>query len=100
MEQTVGAVILFGNCSWPLQVALGVSYATLNAAYWSTTVCPSSWTWDFSDFQVRDRGIIGHVNYTGALAAAIHETRTTRWVLGANFSPSNAAWRDWLKQGT
>jgi hypothetical protein len=94
----MGAVILFGNCSWPLQVALGVSYAVLNAAYWSTTVCPSSWTWDFSDFKVSDRGIVQNKNYTGALATAIRQTRTTKWVLEANFSPNNAAWRDWLKQ--
>jgi hypothetical protein len=94
----MAAVVLFGNCSWPLQVALGVSYAVLNAAYWSTTVCPSSWTWDFSDFKVNDRGFEKKENYTGALAAVIRKTKSTKWVLGANFSPNNAAWRDWLKQ--
>lgn len=90
------AVILFTNCSWPIQVATAIAYAILNLAYWIVAICRPTWTWDFSDFDVIASAPETRTNFTGALAAAIQIAGSVHWAFDSDAAPKTAAWKRWL----
>lgn len=55
----MAAIVLFGNCTWTMQLALGVTYALLNVAYWFAavlTIRDPGLAWDCSWLKVEEVG--------------------------------------------
>ena len=94
----IAAVILFWNCSWQVQWGAAISYGVLNIAYWTATILPISWTWNFEDFTVLMQDPISHPNYTAALAATMKLTGDTEWVDLSGASPRTTAWEEWIRR--
>lgn len=92
----ISAVILFANSTWPVQVAVTVTYGVLNLAYWFAAVLPAQLMWDFSDFMVISQRGATRTNFTGALAAAIQFSKSAEWVIKSEAAPNSVAWRQWL----
>lgn len=111
---TIG-IVMFGNMSWTMQVAVGVAYAILNAAYWACATLPPKFSWDLSavemerhEIEVEDeeRGKEKMVKqdyevmptYTTALYRAIMYSKSTGWVLPSDGMPNTPAWNEWLRR--
>lgn len=99
-------VIFLGNAGLTLQICFAAAYVILNAAYWTVAALPQQWNWDLSCFRVepvhyryvpRVRSNAGE-NFTEALWKAIAITQSKEWVMNANISPVNDAWRRWLDE--
>ncbi|RAL01861.1 uncharacterized protein BO80DRAFT_492875 [Aspergillus ibericus CBS 121593] len=95
----MASIILFSNCGWTMQIAIGVAYIILNILYWATALLTEPQdTWDMSRFDVKEtnRKITG--SYTSALWEAIRETGEVDWVRkGGDLAPVTTAWDKWLK---
>ncbi len=90
-------VVLFGNCTWVMQAAIGSSYAFLNVSYWLITVIPENYSWDLSRFSVT----VKHhdsTTFTSALWQSIMLTHSVRWVKANNIIPNSPAWKAWLDE--
>lgn len=102
-------VIFLGNAGLTLQICFAAAYVILNAAYWTVAALPQQWNWDLSCFRVEtvhyryDPRVTSNTserskNFTEALWKAIAITRSKEWVMNANISPINDAWRRWLNE--
>lgn len=102
-------VIFLGNAGLTLQICFAAAYVILNAAYWTVAALPQQWNWDLSCFHVetvhyrydtRLRSNTGEMSqtFTEALWKAIAITQSKEWVMIANISPVNDAWRRWLNE--
>lgn len=96
------AVVLFGNCSWVMQAAIGSSYAFLNVSYWLVTVIPETYSWDLSTYSVTvnhgNSGFGSNGSFTSALWQSIALTRSVRWVRSNNVTPNSSPWKAWLDE--
>ena len=90
------AVILFANCSWTMQVAIAVTYASLNVMYWLVAAFPEKNYWNLSYYQVETLSYTESQTFTSALSRAIKLTKSTSWVRDFNVAPSNEGWSRWL----
>jgi hypothetical protein len=52
------SVVLMSNCSWTMQVSLGVAYIILNGVYWALAMVPLSWYWDLPSRYVVEKNRI------------------------------------------
>jgi len=106
------SVILFGNCSFNMQLLVGVSYMVLNVLYWSLGLIPKSYFWDLRRFTWFDitpadalkadttdwNDIEEYRSYPRTLWYAIRETKSTDWVQLSGAAPDTQAWKQWLKE--
>ncbi|KAF2100146.1 hypothetical protein NA57DRAFT_38661 [Rhizodiscina lignyota] len=112
------AIVMFGNSTWTMQVALSVTYAVLNALYWGVAVLPPKFSWDLSavemeertydapaadeekdqDTATRSRTYETMPTFTRALFRAIQFSGTTEWVLRSDSCPNTPVWNEWLRQ--
>lgn len=116
----MGAIVLFGNCSWTMQLALGVTYAVLNVAYWFAavlTIRDPETAWDCSWLKVEEVGRLQKPvknevamsepgvtesgmeysnNFELGLFYAIRLLRSTKWVRETGAVPKTEAWDEWL----
>jgi hypothetical protein len=111
----MAAIVLFGNCSWTMQAALGVTYALLNVAYWFAavlTIRDPELAWDCSWLKVEEVGRLSNlargetewveqgVEYSNSfelgLFYAIRLLRSTKWVRETGAVPRTEAWDEWL----
>ena len=101
------AVVLLGNCSWTMQVAIGTAYLLLNSAYWVVALFPKTWIWDISPYEINETTPPGlraaHMqgtddispSYTRTLWYAIQSTKKTSWISISGAAPETAAWKEW-----
>jgi hypothetical protein len=116
----MAAIVLFGNCTWTMQLALGVTYAVLNVAYWFAavlTIRDPEMAWDCSWLKVEEVGRLSKPaknevavsepgvtddgmeysnNFELGLFYAIRLLRSTRWVRETGAVPRTEAWDEWL----
>jgi hypothetical protein len=91
------SVVLMSNCSWTMQVSLGVAYIILNGVYWALAMVPLSWYWDLpSRYVVEKNRIFETGNYTEAVWRAIYVSGSTKWVEDSKAIPMTTVWKDWL----
>ncbi|KAI2929375.1 hypothetical protein CBS63078_1821 [Aspergillus niger] len=95
----MAAIILFSNCGWTMQIAVGVAYIILNILYFGLALLMDPGKmWDLSRYKVEPIRREQTKNYTMALWEAIKETKETDWVRNGGLAPSTHAWDEWLKQ--
>ncbi|RAH66322.1 uncharacterized protein BO66DRAFT_474271 [Aspergillus aculeatinus CBS 121060] len=97
----MAAVILFSNCGWKMQIAVGSAYVILNVLYWllALLVEPRD-IWDLTRYDVCEVPL-DHFpvkNFTQALWLAIHHAGDTRWVRRGDVAPLTEAWDQWLAE--
>jgi hypothetical protein len=102
-------VVLVGNCTFELQIALGASYIALNGLYWAAALLPSSDNWDLNiRYQWEEEKIVYHTSYTLTLYASIMAaSRTSKGVVGdiqtswartSRAAPDTSLWNKWLNE--
>ncbi len=107
------SVVLLGNCSWDMQLFIGVSYIVLNGLYWAMGMLPRRYFWDLSRYEWSDitepdarnadaadaRSPDEHFpSYTRTLWYAIRETKRAAWVERSGAAPSTDKWKQWLTE--
>ncbi|PYI07938.1 hypothetical protein BO78DRAFT_82198 [Aspergillus sclerotiicarbonarius CBS 121057] len=96
----MASIILFSNCGWTMQIAIGAAYIILNILYWALALLTEPQdTWDMSRFDVKETNRKLTRSYTSALWEAIRETEEIDWVRkGGDLAPATKAWDKWLKE--
>ena len=91
------SIVLFGNCTWTMQVAIGVSYALLNVAYWIATILPESLNWNFDEIDAHRHEVEpkGPPSYTQSVWNAMWASRSSEWVWELKILPTTDLWRAW-----
>ncbi|KAI1880173.1 hypothetical protein JX265_001794 [Neoarthrinium moseri] len=108
------AVVLFGNCTFNMQILVGASYMILNLVYWLIGILPRRYHWDLSRYTVEDITPVdarnahtvtdendpheGMRSFTRTLWFVIRETKRTAWVVRSGSAPSTPQWRAWLDE--
>lgn len=104
------AVALMSNCTWDMQLALGISYILLNALYWGAAMLPADWNWNLDRYELRLELQVKLESYTEALWQAIKITGkdgtgyrregrySAAWVQISAAAPKTSAWNNWLKE--
>lgn len=104
-------VVLVGNCTFEMQVALGASYIALNGLYWVAALLPQRNNWDlFTRYEWDEPYIITEESYTLALyvtiiaASRVNRTEVgeikTDWVKTSRAAPDTPVWNKWLEEVT
>jgi hypothetical protein len=102
-------VILVGNCTFEMQLALGASYIALNGLYWVAALLPQRLNWDLRARYQWHEGVVEHCDsYTLALYSAIIAASRinkdeigdiqTSWVRIGNTAPDTPVWNKWLNE--
>lgn len=102
-------VVLVGNCTFEMQLALGASYIALNGLYWLAALLPSRDNWDLEiRYQWDRRPTKNRTSYTLALyetiiAASRIDKETvgdikTPWVKTSRAAPDTVLWNKWLEE--
>ncbi|PWY74819.1 hypothetical protein BO83DRAFT_16584 [Aspergillus eucalypticola CBS 122712] len=96
----MAAIILFSNCGWTMQIAVGVAYIILNILYFALALLMDPGEmWDLkSRYKVETVRTAKPKNYTKALWEAIRETGEIAWVRNGGLAPSTTAWDIWLDE--
>jgi len=108
------SVVLLGNCSWNMQLFIGVSYIVLNGLYWALGMLPRRYFWDLSRYRWKDitpkdaLGAEGDTSedpregsrsFTRTLWYTIRETEgRTGWVERSGAAPGTKQWKAWLRE--
>ncbi|KAI9857286.1 MAG: hypothetical protein M1813_008324 [Trichoglossum hirsutum] len=104
------AVVLMGNCTWTMQLAIGVSYILLNGLYWCAALLPARWHWDLGRYHLEKGEPKKLATYTEALWEAIRaagkdengnkrgERYSADWVQTSNAAPKTPAWINWRRE--
>ena len=90
------AVVLFANCSWVMQLVIGVSFAFLNVAYWLVALFPDAQQWNLERYIAEDVYRSEKHNFTQALYQAIKLSRSKAWVQQGKVAPESPAWKEWI----
>lgn len=91
------AVVLMGNCSWTMQIALGSSYIFLNGMYWIAALLPTRWHWNLQRYKVTPGQLRTEKTFTGALFQTIACAKgQTQWVQDSSAAPNTGVWEQWL----
>lgn len=102
-------VVLVGNCSFELQLALGAFYIALNALYWVAALLNPRLNWDLKTRYQWELGNTQHcLSYTLTLYHAIIAASRikkdeigdikTSWVRTGMAAPDTPVWNRWLDE--
>jgi hypothetical protein len=109
------SVVLLGNCNFPQQLAIGVSYIVLNGLFWGAALIKKEKFWnltlyEFDDITPED-GMDAHLetvpdstdpehlpSFTRTMWYAIRETEEIGWVKKSGAAPVTEEWDAWLKE--
>ncbi|PKY05723.1 hypothetical protein P168DRAFT_280615 [Aspergillus campestris IBT 28561] len=100
----MASVVLFSNCGWTMQTAIGVSYMILNILYWAVPLLMDRRdTWDMSRYVISQRGAAfspsrPKASFTQTLWYAVQETKRTEWVATGKLAPASPWWDRWLEE--
>jgi hypothetical protein len=90
------SVVLFGNATWTMQVALALVYALLNVAYWVIAILPPAMSWDTSAYTATKLAVDKPDTYTCAIYCAIKRSNSTAWILENDFLPETPLYKEWV----
>ncbi|KAF8866843.1 hypothetical protein BDZ45DRAFT_639245 [Acephala macrosclerotiorum] len=105
------SVVLLGNCTFPMQAAIGTAYIILNGSFWGASLIPKKMFWDLSNYEFNEvtpvdaRGaeklqadtLEGRASFTRTMWYAIRETKKIGWVKRSGAAPSTHEWNKWLE---
>lgn len=100
-------VVLLGNCTWTMQVVIGVTYVLLNGVYWTIGLIPKRAFWDLNRYEVecvtpewmQNAHLETHgerASLTRTLWYTIHVTKHSHWARVSNTAPRHSLWDKWL----
>jgi hypothetical protein len=115
------SVVLLGNCNFPQQLAIGVSYIVLNGLYWGTSLFKKERFWNMDLYNVErltnndkypeylrysnahegntsDTDPEKQPSFTRTMWYAIRETKEAGWVKKSGAAPMTNEWESWLKE--
>lgn len=96
----MASIIFFSNCTWKIQIAVGLAYIILNLAYWAMALLTSPKDlWDIGvryDAEVVEERTVDSL--AGVLCVAIRTTGKIGWVKKASLAPSTKIWDRWLRE--
>ncbi|PYH49328.1 uncharacterized protein BP01DRAFT_388382 [Aspergillus saccharolyticus JOP 1030-1] len=94
----MAGIILFSNCSWKLQIAVGTAYLILNLLYWLLALLVDAREiWDLSRYEWEEKTIpTEQPSFTLALWLAILHAQEVSWVRRGSVAPRSDAWDAWL----
>lgn len=96
----MAAIIFLSNCTWKLQIAIGLAYIILNLVYWGLALLTNP----LSMWKPQARYIIefhdDHVNsnYTELLWDVIRSTGEIEWIRQGELAPATKNWDGWLEE--
>lgn len=103
-------VVLVGNCTFEMQVALGASYISLNGLYWVAALLQPRACWDLhTRYEWKEETPQDFESYTSALYQTIlAASRTdsdnhvrdirTSWARTSRAAPDTTVWNKWLDE--
>lgn len=91
-------VVLLGNSSWVMQVAIGIFYTVLNVMYWILATLPCRFAWDLSRYRLDQCSSARYSTFTTALWQAILVTQSIQWVGASSALPLSEGWSLWLRE--
>ena len=113
----IPSVILMGNCTFDMQILMGVAYTIQNILYWVLGSLPQHIFWDLWDYVWGDvtpedaknahqtnwdaedaDSIDNRASYTRTLWYAIRETKRTAWTIRSGSVPNTPPWKEWLEE--
>ena len=96
----MASVVFLANCTWNLQVGVGIAYVILNGLYWVAGVIPARFQWDLGAYRVHHHpeSTTPAANYTQFLIEASKITKSTRWMKTGSVAPKTDAWNMWLDE--
>lgn len=109
------SVVFLGNCSWNMQLFIGVSYIVMNGLYWTMSMLPKKHYWDLSRYEWNDitpddakdaykddfrsnEGREAVKSYTRTLWYVIRETKRTAWIIRSGATAVTDQWKQWLAE--
>ncbi|KAJ5106882.1 hypothetical protein N7456_003557 [Penicillium angulare] len=96
----MAGIIFFSNCSWKIQIAVGLAYIILNFTYWAMALLASPEDmWNMKDrYEVKELGNDQMKDYTQVLWKAIQATGKIEWVKKNKIAPNTRRWEGWLAE--
>lgn len=112
----IPSVILMGNCTFNMQILMGIAYTLQNVLYWVMGSLPVHIFWDLGNYHWRDvtpddatnahqsnRDFDvdtreGMPSFTRTLWYVIREAKRTSWVARSGSTPSTPQWQQWCKE--
>ncbi|PLB48308.1 hypothetical protein P170DRAFT_456874 [Aspergillus steynii IBT 23096] len=94
-------IVVMSNCSWTMQVTLGISYLALNVVYMFCALTPEVsrlWHWELRMIDAVMNTTIQSSNYTEVLWHGIRATKSIEWIKKGGFAPATKAWDKWLDE--
>lgn len=108
----MASVVFLGNCQFPEQLAIGISYILLNGLYWGAALINKKKLWDMELYDVKDvtpndaldadkgdphdSDVEKRPSFTRTLWYAIRETRDIGWARKSGAAPETKEWDNWL----
>jgi hypothetical protein len=102
-------VVLVGNCTFEMQLALGASYIALNGLYWVAALLPPRYNWDLKTrykwdvFKTMTCKSFTLTLYEAIIAASrinkdmVGDIKTS-WARTSRASPDTTVWNKWLEE--
>lgn len=91
-------VVLLGNSSMVMQIAIGIFYTVLNVMYWTLATLPTRFAWDLSRHQLDQCSSTLYGSYPQALWQAMLLTQSSGWVGASDAVPLSGVWSTWIRE--
>ncbi|KAJ5710141.1 hypothetical protein N7493_009733 [Penicillium malachiteum] len=96
----MAAIIFFSNCSWKIQIAVGLAYIILNFMYWVLALLESpERMWNMkARYEIKSIESVRKENYTQVLWKAIQVAEEVNWIKKTDVIPGTKQWEGWLAE--
>ncbi|KAJ5338965.1 hypothetical protein N7452_005693 [Penicillium brevicompactum] len=98
----MAAIIFFSNCSWEIQIAVGLAYIILNFMYWAMALLAQPedmWDMKCRFIVKKHKGkSVQTENFTEVLWEAIKATKSIDWIKMHKIAPNTKQWEGWLAE--
>lgn len=98
----MAAIIFFSNCSWEIQIAVGLAYIILNFLYWAMALLAQPEDmWNMGcRFVVKEHKEkrVQKDDFTQVLWEAIKATKSIEWIKTHKIAPNTKQWEGWLAE--
>jgi hypothetical protein len=96
----MAAIIFFSNCTWKLQIAIGLAYIILNLVYWALALLTDPllmWKPQARyDIEIYEDRV--YSNYTQLLWNGIRSSGEVEWIRQGELAPATKNWEGWLEE--
>ncbi|KAJ5723988.1 hypothetical protein N7488_002023 [Penicillium malachiteum] len=96
----MAAIVFFSNCSWKIQIAVGLAYIILNFMYWVLALLESpEQMWNMkARYEIEPIDSAQKENFTQVLWKAIQAAGEVDWIKNTDVLPGTKRWEGWLAE--